>query len=498
MKSATHILTNDKKLSCNQGELVPIGIVEALPGDKIDHETAALIRVQPLLAPVMHEVDVDIYHFFVPFRIIWNDWENFITGGPDGLNASVPPYITTPASTGFAIGSLADYLTVPPGVPDRQVSALPFRAYALIWNTFFRDQDLETELTIDLTDGADTTTNTALQNACWQKDRYTSARPTPQKGPDVSLPLGGDAPITGIGINTSGFFGVSNQNNVRETESGSSVTYPYAYETNADSMLVEVDSNGSSPRPQIFADLSGVTAATIEDLRVASAFQRFMENTSMFGSRYWERLQAAFGVRTRDSRFQIPEYLGGGRQKIQFSEVLQTAEGTDPVGQMAGHGIALAKSNRYKFYAPEYGYIISLMTVRPKTQYVDGLPLLWSRQTKEEFFQPELQHLGQQPIRNKEVYFAHSNPDGVFGYQDCYDEYRYIPSTIAGEFRDTLNYWHMAREFTADPALNATFVKANPTTRIYAAPGSDQLYVAAKHRLRMRRRLIKHAKPMLF
>ena len=244
--------------------------------------------------------------------------------------------------------------------------------------------------------------------------------------------------------------------------------------------------------------LTGLSAIDIDDLREASAVQRFKENMNMTGARYVERLKHAFGVRPQDSRLQIPEYLGGGQQKIQFSEVLQTAEGTNPVGEMAGHGIAGLRSNRYKRMIPEHGWIISLLVVRPKTQYMQGLPKQWSRDTKYDYFQPELQYLGDVPVKNKEVYVAHTTPDGVFGYQNIWDDYREIENTVAGEFRTTLKDWHMAREFSTDPALNSTFVSANPTTRIYAAPSTDQLYITAKHKIKARRRVIKHAKPMLY
>ena len=195
MKRSKFSLSNYKLLSMDMGELVPIGLTEVLPGDSIQHATNALVRAAPLLAPVMHPVHVNIHHWFVPHRLIWEDWEDFITGGPDGLDASEHPTITTPASTGFAVGSLADYLGVPTGVPDIEVSALPFRAYAAIFNEWYRDQDLVSELALDISSGADTTTSTALQVGMWEKDYFTSARPWEQKGPAITVPLGTEAPV---------------------------------------------------------------------------------------------------------------------------------------------------------------------------------------------------------------------------------------------------------------------------------------------------------------
>jgi hypothetical protein len=494
MKSALHDLSKDAKLSMNMGQLIPIGITEALPGDKIDHSTLALIRTQPLLAPLMHEVYADIHHWFVPIRLLWDDFEDFITGGPNGLDTSVYPTIETDGSATYGVGSLADYLGIAPTATHQFVSALPFRAYALIYNNWYRDQDLNAESTFSSASGPDITTSRSLVNACWEKDYFTSARPWPQKGPDVTLPLSGNAPVNGIGLN--GTSTISNPLTVRQTSGSAS----YDHAASSSTIFVDVDStNTTTSKPEIYADMTNVNSATIEDIRLASALQIFAEHMAQYGSRFTERMQAAFGVKPQDSRLQIPEYLGGGRQKIQFSEVLQTAEGTDPVGQMAGHGIAAPRSNKYRRFIPEYGFIVTMLVVRPKTQYIQGLSKMWSRPTKEDWFQPELQFLGQEPIYNKEIKADHSSPNGVFGYQDRYDSYRRQESTVHGEFRTTLNFWHMARDFgVTNPALNATFVTSTPTTRVYPATNASQLYVSVKHNIRARRRLIQHAKPRLF
>lgn len=490
MKTALHNLTHDVKLSCNQGELIPIGLVEALPGDKVDHSVAALIRTQPLVTPVMHKCDVKIHHWFVPTRLLWEDFEDFITGGPDGEDASVAPTIDMGGS-GAAIGSLADYFGVPTGVAGLDVSALPFRAYALIYNNFYRDQDLQTELAVSLASGVDSTTSTALQNACWEKDYFTSARLTPQKGPAVTVPLLGDAPVSVTGASSAGANSLG-------------ITYSDGIKTMTASTATVNTGNGtpsSGTNYNLFADLADASGVDINDLRLATGLQRYMENMSRFGSRYKERIMAAFGVLVQDSRLQLPEYLGGGQQTIQFSEVLATAEGTNTdVGDLKGHGIAALRSNRYRKFIPEHGFILSLMVVRPRTQYVQGLNRMWSRSTKEDYFQPELQNLGQQEVYYRELYAAHSTPAGIFGYQDRYDEYRRCESRVAGEFRSTstLADWHMARIFTSDPALNSSFVTANPTNRIYASTGDDQLYIMAQHNLMMKRRIARYAKPMLF
>lgn len=496
MKSALHNLTHQVKLSCNMGEMIPIGLVEALPADVVDHSVAALIRTQPLVAPVMHEIDAKIHHWFVPTRTIWKDFPDFITGGPDGADNTVAPYIDMPPSTGAAIGSLADYLGVPTGVPNLRVSALPFRAYAEIFNNYYRDQDLQPELVISTGNGADTTTNTALQFGCWEKDYFTSARGSPQKGPAVSIPLTGNAPV----VSTASSFSV-------RQGTGSMITLSSSG-TNGNSVVIQGSTTGAAAMnfgaagattTGLRTDLSDVNAVDIEDLRLAAALQRYQENLSRYGSRYVERIMAAFGIRPRSLELDIPQYIGGGQQKISISEVLSTAETTTAdVGDMFGHGITAMRSNRYRYPVAEHGYILSLLIIRPRTNYIQGLNKLWSRDTKEDFYQPELAYFGQQPILNKELYAAHASPNGTFGYQDAYDSYRYIESRVSGEFRDTLDYWHMARKFASSPALNADFVKSNPTDRIYAVPAADQLYVMAKHRLTAKRRVIKYAKPQLF
>lgn len=490
MRRSKHNLSHKKLLSMDGGELVPIGLMEVLPGDSIQQATSALVRASPLLSPVMHPVHCYIKHFFVPNRLVWEDWEDFITGGPDGLDASVFPTIAMPGVGGATVGSLADYLGIPTGVNSLEVSAIPFRAYALIWNTYFRDQDLQSPLTIDLTSGVDTTTSTGLQNACWEKDYFTSSRPWEQKGPGVTIPLGGSAPVHGIGIAQGQNATVTTVNNVRQTGGldnfGPSVWSSF---DTADKLIVEGASAGAASYPNIRADLTAATGVDINQLREALALQRVMEARARFGSQYVDYL-AFLGVSSSDARLQRPEYLGGGRQTIQFSEVLQTAEGANPVGELRGHGIGTMRSNRYRRFFEEHGYVISLMYIRPKAIYADGLHKTWNRRTKEDYWQREFEFIGQQEIQNKELYAAHPSPNGTFGWQNRFDEYRSIPSTVSGEFRTTaLNFWHQARLFASAPALNAAFVSCVPTERTFAVPSEDVYYVYANHSIQARRLL---------
>lgn len=487
MKRSKFSLSNYKLLSCDLGELVPCGLTEVLPGDTIQHATSALVRLSPLLAPVMHPLQVRIHHWYVPTRLIWEDFENFITGGPDGDDNSVFPTISIGSGSGAAVGSLADYLGVPTGT-DIEVSALPFRAYNLIFNEWYRDQDLQDPQDISVASGTDSTTDTDLLNTSWERDYFTTCRPWEQKGPAVTLPLGDKAPITGIGTLDS-ISWVSGTRDVHEG-GGGNATYTSFKETNTANVFLEEDPDNTG-YPNIYADLSNATAATINELREAFALERYQEARARYGSRYTEYLRY-LGVASSDARLQRPEYLGGGKQTIQFSEVLQTAEGTDPVGELKGHGIGAMRSNRYRRFFEEHGFIVSLISLRPKTIYAQGLHRSWNRRVKEDFWQKELQHIGQQEVLNKEVYIGHSSPDDTFGYQDRYDEYRRTPSTIAGEFRSSsLNFWHMARLFGSDPALNSDFVECVPSARNFAVPSQDVVYIMANHSMQARRMVSK-------
>lgn len=483
--------------TCKMGYVLPVGLVEVLPGDSFRHATSVFMRLAPMLAPVMHPVTVRIHHWFIPTRLLWDDFEDFITGGPTNTDVSEFPTITAP-SGGFAVGSLADHLGLPPKIGGIEVSALPFRAYNLVYNEWYRDQDLETEKALSLESGPDTTTATDLLRCDWERDYFTTARPWPQKGPDVSVPVNltaaGDPTIELTGQPALSSSGVS-WIQMGDPASRNAWSSPVSNEPANAGLTVNRGTlaiNFQSGNPEL-------GSVNINSLREAFALQRFAEHRAMYGSRYVEYLRY-LGIKASDARLQRPEYLGGGKQTIQFSEVLQTAEGTDPVGTLRGHGIAAMRSNRYRRFFEEHGFVLSIMLVRPKAIYMQGIPRSWLRRVREDFFQTELQHIGQQEVYTKELYGA--APDGddgglkVFGYQNRYDEYRGHESYVCGEFRDILDYWHLARSFSNEPVLNADFISATPSERIFAAQQNDQLYCMINHSLQARRLMSKFGNPI--
>lgn len=507
MKRNLFSLSHKVNLSCDQGELIPIGLVEVLPGDIFRHGTSLLIRLAPMLAPIFSQLNVTVFQFYVPTRIVWDDFEKFITGGPDGDDASVHPYITF--ASGVAAGSLGDYFGIPPGVNNvggtgaaGGVSAIPYRGYAKIFNEWIRDEDLDDELVVSTASGQDTTTNTTLQNIRWEKDYFTAARPFEQKGPAVTVPVGTRAPVLGIAAGPGVATGASTTNFLQSDGSQIGTTNVVNATYNTSAFQIKTTGTGvisGTNLPDIYANLSAVTGIPVTELRLANALQRFMELSSHRGSRYVEYLLSRFGVRSSDARLQRPELLSRSKQVVQISEVLATAEGTNTdVGDLKGHGIGAMRSNRYMRMFEEHGYVFTLMAVQPKTMYVQGLHRTWSRRDKYDYFQPETQFIGDQEIYNKEIYAAAASPAGTFGWTPRYQEYREQPNRIAGEFRtSTLDFWHQARIFSSEPALNAAFVTSNPTERIFAVPSQDVLYVTANHSLQARRVISREGTPFL-
>jgi hypothetical protein len=476
MKRTKHNLSHYHLTSCDMGDLVPISCVDVLPGDSIQMATSALIRVTPQMKPVMHPVAVHIKHFFVPFRLIWSGWEDFITG-----ESATPPPVAAGASHNE--GTVKDYLGIYSDLSN-ETSMLHVRAYNRIYNDWFRDKDLVSELSEN---------NTQVQKVAWGKDLFTTARPWPQKGDAVTLPVGTRAPVKGLGIFNQGTPASGTISESGETSSTTDDGWVIVDSTptgNQANLFVNEDDDNSS-YPDIYADLSDANAIDIRDFREAFALQRYQEARARYGSSYVDYLRY-LGVRPSDARLQQSEYLGGGRQTLSFSEVLNTASngGTDAIGELGGHGIGALRTNQYRKYFEEHGVVMTMMYVRPKSIYVNNLPRKFSKTTKEDYFQRELELVGAQEVLNKEIYAAHSDPEGTFGYSNRYQEYREEPSRVSAEFRNSKSYdWHFGRIFDSDPALNPTFIECDPTKRVFAEQTNHSLWVMVNNSIQARRQV---------
>lgn len=478
-------LSHERKFSFTMGKLTPILVQDVVPGDKFRVNSELFLRMAPMLSPIMHRVNVYTHYFFVPNRLIWDEWEDFITGGRDGTSEPVAPYFDVQEIGANSAGalrknSLWDFLGLPlldgPAYPQLNVSALPFRAYQLIYDEYYRDQNLQTPVDISkasgLVDGGERGKIMTFRNRAWEKDYFTSALPWSQRGGDVNLPWNAEvvyrdtsdvyypdgSPIAGAGL-----LGTS--------PAGGSHTR----------LKSDFSDSGTDVRIENIESIEG-GPVTINELRRSVRLQEWLEKNARGGARYVEQILSHFGVKSSDARLQRPEYLGGGKQPVQVSEVLSTfqEETGNPQGTMAGHGVAVGGKNGFKRFFEEHGYVIGLMSVLPKTAYQQGVPRHFSRFDRFDYYWPEFAQIGEQEIKNKEVYaVSNSAPsylEGTFGYQSRYAEYKYQPSTVHGSMRDNLAFWHMGRIFSTPPALNSSFVTSNPTNRIFAVQDGEQMY----------------------
>ena len=452
------------KTALSAGYLVPIYADEVLPGDSFNLRVTTFARLQPTIHPFMDNLYADVFFFFVPNRLIWTNWERF-NGAQDDPGDSTDflvPTIPMPVG-GPASGSLSDYLGIPPGAVSKSVCSFWHRAYNLIWNEWFRDQNLQHSVVVDKGDGPDNPADYVLLRRGKRHDYFTSSLPWTQKGPAVTLPLGSSAPVSVSDGTTNPFAEVRD------------VARNDWYRLNTDDpshRLVVGNSVSTSSLGHMFADLSLATAATINSLREAFQLQRMFERDARGGTRYIEILKSHFGVTSPDFRLQRPEYLGGGSTMINTAPIPQTSstDATTPQGNLAAmgsfshHGVGFSKS------FVEHGVVIGLISVRADLTYQQGLNRMFSRATRYDYYWPALSHLGEQAVLNKEIYAQGSgNPTadaGVFGYQERFAEYRYKPSIITGKFRSTyaqsLDVWHLAQEFGSLPTLGNTFIQENP------------------------------------
>lgn len=527
------------KTTFNTGDIVPFFLEEVLPGDTFNVKTSKVVRMQTLLTPLMDNLYLDTYYFFVPNRLVWQHWKEFC--GENTESAWIPeteyamPQITSPADTGWEVGTIADYFGIPTGVANLSVSALPFRAYALIMNEWFRDENLQDPLVVPVDDATVAGVNSATfvtdvakggkpYKAAKYHDYFTSALPAPQKGPDVSIPvsLGSELPVYGTGdplYLTDGNFtypflsvgqslGSVSMTGTAIANSGATGSKVGDIYANGNAFYSEANSGGGSanwkgkvmgvPTKEKMDSLAvpglvgsglvavydgAVSVATINQLRLAFQIQKFYERQARGGSRYTEVIRSFFGVTSPDARLQRPEYLGGNRVPININQVIQqsgTESATTPQGTVVGMSQTTDTNSDFTKSFTEHGFIIGVMVARYDHTYQQGLDRLWSRKDKFDFYWPVFANIGEQAIKNKELYAqGTAEDDEVFGYQEAWAEYRYKPNRVTGEMRSSyahsLDVWHLADDYSKLPSLSAEWIQEDSSTVNRVLAASDNL-----------------------
>lgn len=486
-------LSHDVKLSANMGELVPIMCTECVPGDKFNIGCESLIRFAPLVSPVMHRMDVTMHYYFIPNRVVWPGWEDWIVNKP---GAPAFPYIDIdPADMTGNYTRLMNYLgigrnTAGDGAIER-VSALAFAAYQLVCNEYYRDQNLMDEIVWQCVNGSNTlnTDLTTLRNRCWQHDYFTSALPFAQKGAAVDIPLG-DVELKPDVFEPGKILDAATHNPMAGDLKGA-LDGDLLADAGAGNVPSVYDPNGTLQ----------TEATTINDLRRAIRLQEWFERNARAGTRYVENILAHFGVKSSDKRLQRPEYITGIKSPVMISEVLNTTGTEDaPQGNMAGHGVAVTTGKYGNYYCEEHGYIIGIMSVMPMTAYQQGIPRHFNKFTDPfQYYWPTFAHIGEQEVLTKEIFAFGNNSNDVFGYNPRYSEYKYEPSRVAGEFNDSLDFWHLGRKFATRPQLNEEFVQANPTHRVFAVTDEEvqKLYCHVYNKVKAIRPMPKFGTPTM-
>ena len=530
--------SHDYKTTMDAGYLIPFFVDEVLPGDTFKLRVNAFVRMNTLVSPFMDNVFMDTFFFFVPTRLVWDNWQRFC-GEQKNPGDSTDFLIPSLSGTNtFINGSIFDYMGLPTGVAldpaNTPINALPFRAYNLIYNEWFRDENLIASIVVPTNDGPDPISNYTLRKRAKRHDYFTSALPWPQKGPSVDVGLTGNAPVKGFDNSTNWLFGTSNTSNPDGYLAGIGVPYngtdsdirlhawinqkmfstpsvgsPVLFEnmgSYGNQPLVIQDPNAEfnqhpitgifgkefsftgaltpSNPDSVYADLSGVSAITINDLRQAFQIQKFYEKWARGGSRYTETLRVMFNVISPDARLQRPEYLGGTHSRVNVVPTAQTSstDSVSPQSNLSAFGVLGDSAHGFNKSFVEHGYVIGLCCLRADITYQQGLNRMWSRRQLFDFYWPTLAHLGEQVVYNKEIYTQGTADDnGVFGYQERYAEYRYKPSMITGKLRSTdaqsLDVWHLAQKFDTLPKLNQDFIEENPPiNRVIAVQNEPQFF----------------------
>jgi len=480
-------LSHDVKLSAKMGNLTPILVQEAIPGDKFNISCESLIRFAPLVSPVMHRMDVTMHYFFVPNRILWDNWEKFIV---DANTPIVAPFFKYDNAYSAQRKKFLDYMGIPPtgvGSVQTNINALPLAAYQCIYNEYYRDQNLVPEITAwKLTDGENSSGDLLdIRYRAWEHDYFTAALPFAQKGAAVDIPLGT----------------VSGEGEVFVNNASAGTTLDGTpYDTNVDYNTASIGGVGAN---QLFTSFDNVEVepTTINDLRRAFRLQEWLEKNARGGTRYIENILTHFGVRSSDKRLQRPEYITGVKSPVIISEVLNTT-GTDgqlPQGNMAGHGISVSSGNYGSYNVEEHGYIIGIMSVMPKSAYQQGIPKTYLKSDPLDYFWPSFANIGEQPVQVQELYAYTANKTETFGYVPRYAEYKYNPSRVAGDFRTTLDFWHLGRIFATEPTLSKEFIECTPddVERIFAVQDeTDNLYCHVYNKIKAVRPMPKFGTPM--